>query len=448
MYHFKSPTSSFHVSSFFFVSYYLQEKNISCPICEARFSFASNLHRHLKNIHKKVEICTVKGCDQQFANKRKLQIHMELEHGTFMEKEDLEFRNLEEFYNWKLIEEVQNFVCFTKRRGDIEMVGSTHQHYICYLSRRVEGKKKGTKNNLYCPARMLMRQSKETGSVRVTYFKTHSHTLTYSDTQSLPVPECQRHSIKKKLEAGLTVDNVYQQLKKEQQSQLAVSIATYNRLQRIDMTQISMIQRSMIRKGALEEQRIKNDNAVTVTVSGAMSDDIMQETVTVIIGDGEIVNDGEVQMDIESSDSFAKDLLLTVDASTAVSKATTFNVVKSIPDGLQESQEQDLEENVGKQSIPDATKHMPLCDDPLAIPLLINSLNAKSSEDVRQSIHVYDASSDQGSLPTPCSDTTIKVQDMFTQVMFLLQNDAIKKQFLPVVEGTMKELLNVCKESE
>ena len=114
----------------------LQEKQFSCPICEVKFSFASNLHRHLKNIHNKVEICTVKGCDHRFANKRKLLMHMELEHGTCMEKEDLEFRNLEEFYNWKLIEEVQNFVCFTKRRGDIEMVGSTHQHYICYLSQK------------------------------------------------------------------------------------------------------------------------------------------------------------------------------------------------------------------------------------------------------------------------------------------------------------------------
>ena len=218
---------------------------------------------------------------------------------------------------------------------------------------------------------MLMKLSKENGSVRVTYYKSHSHTLTYSDTQNLPVPECQRHSIKKKLQAGFAVDDVFQQLKKEQQSQLAVSIATYNRLQKIDMTQISMIQRSMLRKGTLGENSTNNDKAPTE--SEQISGEHIQETVTVIIGDGEIVTDGEVQMDIESSDNFAKELLLGPDVSSQGTSATAFN----IPERLQASQEQELEENVEKPStcIPEtSTKHMTLSDDTLAIPLLINSL--------------------------------------------------------------------------
>ncbi|XP_054758229.2 uncharacterized protein LOC129264384 [Lytechinus pictus] len=229
-------------------------KTYACPTCGKTFSFSCNLFRHEKNIHKKFVNCQVPGCLFKCSSKRKLIGHMELLHFKTLEKETLTFANLEEFYKWKLREEVQNFVCFTKKRGDIKMARSTHRHYVCALSRRL-GFQKNTdgKKEVYCPARLLLKESHGNGTVEVTYYKSHSHPLSYSGSKNLPMPETLRHEIKERLKAGMNPDNIISELRKMHKSELAVAIGIYNRLQSVTASHISKIQRMMIKKGMLEE---------------------------------------------------------------------------------------------------------------------------------------------------------------------------------------------------
>ncbi|XP_072167326.1 uncharacterized protein [Diadema setosum] len=354
-----------------------RRKHFICSICSMEFSYASNLHRHLKNIHKKKEICLVDGCTYQCSNKRKMLLHLELKHTPHVEKVDLQFPNLEEFYAWKLKEEVQNFVCFTKRRGDTEMLASTHQHYICYLSRRKSAKEKLAKMDLFCPARIVVKQSRETGTVSATYFKTHSHPLTYSGTQHLPIPECLRHDIKKKLKAGQTVNQVHLQLKRDHQSQLAVAIAMYNRLRKVDKTQIRSIQRSMVRSGVISDKTSDkaNEEDASQMVCGA---------------EHQVIPDTAMHLEVTTDQSISKDLMLNSTQKVAATSAMTPVEIIS-PD--------------------EVTKHI------------------SAAQRV-----------DQGD-GKPKTD----VQVMVKQLLTLLENEGVKHRMMSCVEGSIEELIVMCK---
>ncbi|XP_030855273.1 uncharacterized protein LOC115929668 isoform X2 [Strongylocentrotus purpuratus] len=279
-------------------------KKYACPTCGKMFSYSCNRFRHQKNIHKKMEICKVEGCSFQCTSKRKLNAHEEFLHSKVPDKEILKFVNLEEFYTWKLREEVQNFVCYTKTRGDIKMVNSTHRHYLCALSRRVGLKKiSGGKKEKYCPARLLLKESNEDGSIQVTHYRAHSHPLSFSGSQHLPMPESLRHEIKERLKAGLSPEEIIRELQKKHKSELAIAIGVYNRLQNVTKSHVSVIQRMMIKKGVLKKVIPKKISGTTEeerrTTEAATGVTGVQEFKHMNMGEEFVVFDGEVQEEME-----------------------------------------------------------------------------------------------------------------------------------------------------
>nr|XP_054757895.1 uncharacterized protein LOC129264045 [Lytechinus pictus] len=113
-----------------------QDKGFECPACKMKFSFRTNLNRHKRTIHKKETkgertSCTIPGCTAKFYHQTKLLSHLEVVHGKHIDKTELTFSSMDKFFMWKMQEEAQNFVCFTKQRGCVTHSSVTHQHYIC-----------------------------------------------------------------------------------------------------------------------------------------------------------------------------------------------------------------------------------------------------------------------------------------------------------------------------
>ncbi|XP_054759067.2 uncharacterized protein LOC129265102 isoform X1 [Lytechinus pictus] len=242
-----------------------QDKGFECPACKMKFSFRTNLNRHKRTIHKKETkrertSCTIPGCTAKFYHQTKLLSHLEVVHGKHIDKTELTFSSMDKFFMWKMQEEAQNFVCFTKQRGCVTHSSVTHQHYICqrdgssrsHTSKNQPGRKtrrklqKGViKTDLVCPARMLLRQCKKTGRVDVSYYKSHSHAISPSDLVHHPLPESVRKDIRSKLESGSTVNQIYQEFQNPSPGLQSSSTIYDHRLKLINKSQIRAIQRQL-----------------------------------------------------------------------------------------------------------------------------------------------------------------------------------------------------------
>ena len=192
---------------------------------------------------------------------------------------------MEEFLSWKVQEEAANYVSFTKQRGDISHMTVTHQHYVCQrdgssrihssknqpVRKTARKQKKGViKTDLVCPARMLVRQCKKTGKVSVTYYKSHSHSVSSTDIVHHPLPSSTRTEIKKRLKAGASANQVFQECQSCSAVQLLTSGIPDSRLLRINRPQIRAMQRRMEVKEKAVERETHSQSLMQIV--GSLSD--------------------------------------------------------------------------------------------------------------------------------------------------------------------------------
>ncbi|XP_071506424.1 uncharacterized protein [Diadema antillarum] len=240
-------------------------EGFECSLCQTRFTFRTNLNRHNRNIHKRGTArgrasCSFPGCTAKFYHQTKLLSHFETAHGQITEKMDISFPTAEKFLAWKTQEEKENFVLFTKQRGDIDHLSVVHQHYICQrdgsarshtaknkMARKTDRRpRKGVvKTNLVCPARMLVRRCKKSGRVDVAYYKSHSHAVSPDDAVHHPLPDGVRKEIRDKLKSGVSVEHIHEEY------QCRACETQDARLRRINRSQIRAIQRRLEKKEKL-----------------------------------------------------------------------------------------------------------------------------------------------------------------------------------------------------
>ena len=99
----------------------MDKEAFKCSICDKCFTKTYNLNRHLINVHKQnIEFnLTIKCplCPELLKNMDHLNDHIEKYHGIQIEKENLKFKNNEEFLLWKAQEEKTNICRFVQHRG-------------------------------------------------------------------------------------------------------------------------------------------------------------------------------------------------------------------------------------------------------------------------------------------------------------------------------------------
>lgn len=187
------------------------EINYECETCGSTFDWKSNYRRHLKQKHNQELIdndctrtaCLHPGCTKEFRFRMKMIEHMIKDHNTELDIANLTFQSFSAFEEWKDEEELVNFVYFSKQSGTKVLQKENIYYYACYRDGAIRrncksgefpdlpvqpfknGKLK-TKTGHVCPARIVARESKTDLEVSVTYFKSHSHSVSPSDLQYHP----------------------------------------------------------------------------------------------------------------------------------------------------------------------------------------------------------------------------------------------------------------------
>lgn len=385
-----------------------QDKGFECLICKARFSFRTNLNRHKKTIHKRETArekrsCTVPGCTAKFYHQTKLLAHLEAAHGASTEKSELRFLTMAEFLSWKAQEEVENFVCFTKQRGDLSHLSVKHQHYICqrdgsarrHTPRKTDRKqRKGVvKTDLACPARMLVRQCRKSGRVDVCYYKSHSHPVSAADTVHHPLPQSVHKEIKQKLEAGVTVNQVYQEFQVCDLDQSMTS-ARRDRLRSINKPQIRAIQRRLQRKSKVISQE---------------ESDVMYNAVAQAL---EIVGSGR-NSHLESKGG--NGLEIEEHCATPSSRSSS---------------------NLSQQSLVEDCSR--LAQEPaFTEPMVGVPLGAPVYNPPPPPIALVSA---------PPLDYGTKLHSMLSEMLVLMQNENVRKMMLPCIMGNLEHMLALCRQ--
>jgi hypothetical protein len=165
----------------------MEENPFKCTFCEKSFSKKFNLNRHLRNVHKqgvsgKLNVqCPL--CPVSMTTTEQLNCHIETEHEIIIEKEDLKFKNNEEFLIWKSKEENLKICKFVKHRGAEKRgtVDVSTVTYYCHRSGTFKSSGLGhhhlkvmgsNKINAECPAKIVAKIFKD-ASIEVKYIKTH-----------------------------------------------------------------------------------------------------------------------------------------------------------------------------------------------------------------------------------------------------------------------------------
>ncbi|XP_072034289.1 uncharacterized protein [Amphiura filiformis] len=211
------------------------KKTFTCmsPGCTKIFAANYNLKRHMIKAHKINAIsdnlnikCLHPTCTNQFVHVTKMLTHLEDEHGVEIQREKLTFKTLDEFYKWKENEQTTNFVYFSKYQGvatpkDGDSVvlyfkcqrdGSNRPHRASGHTPKTNKTRGSVKMNMVCPARMVVKVSKNDGTVMVEYIQSHSHPITAEDSRRQPMPSSLREDIERKLSAGMTEDEIMTEL--------------------------------------------------------------------------------------------------------------------------------------------------------------------------------------------------------------------------------------------
>lgn len=182
--------------------------------CGRTYSQEWDMKKHkikCKDGKKKCKRCLVANCNLLFYHKAQLIAHMKKDHNmSIQDPVVFNFNSFEEFLQWKEKEEEETFTYYSKQTGSNVSGVSVNTYYVCQhdgsdrthtSAPRKTGRrnKKGRiKTGRLCWSQMNVKQFKD-GTVRVTYFPSHTHPLSISDTEHHPLPSSITMEIKRRL---------------------------------------------------------------------------------------------------------------------------------------------------------------------------------------------------------------------------------------------------------
>lgn len=164
-----------------------------------------------KDAKKKCKHCLIANCNLLFYHKAQLIAHMKKDHNmSIQDPVVLNFNSFDEFLQWKEKEEEDTYTYYSKQTGSNVSGVSVNTYYVCQhdgsdrthtSAPRKTGRrnKKGRiKTGTLCWSQMNVKQFKD-GTVRVTYFPSHTHPISISDTEHHPLPSSITMEIKRRL---------------------------------------------------------------------------------------------------------------------------------------------------------------------------------------------------------------------------------------------------------
>lgn len=215
-----------------------------CDKCPRKIKRKDNFKRHYWQVHKMryqdnailnntKNICIFPGCSEVFYHKSRMIEHLTTEHNVSVDVDHKIFGSFDDFMSWKVVEEGENFVCFTKRDERKISSNISYSSYVCQhdgVRHKRSGKKlfcrKSVKKDLICPARMLVRRTINTDSISVKYIKSHNHKITYDDIRKHPLPQTVKNDIKEKLLLNKSVDDIFSELHQEAHEEVSSKAST------------------------------------------------------------------------------------------------------------------------------------------------------------------------------------------------------------------------------
>lgn len=222
--------------------------------CGRTYSQEWDMKKHklkCKDGKKKCKHCLVSNCNLLFYHKAQLIAHMKKDHNMIIQDPKvLNFNSFDEFLIWKEREEEETFTYYSKQTGSNVSGVSVNTYYVCQhdgsdrthtsTPRKTErrNKKGRIKTGRLCWSQMNVKQFKD-GTVKVTYFPSHTHPVSIADTEHHPLPSSITMEIKRRFsEISKLNENVdplpdeNQELKKGRRKRYGVSIRTLRALAR------------------------------------------------------------------------------------------------------------------------------------------------------------------------------------------------------------------------
>ena len=215
---------------------FYQDGMYHCDQCTSKIKRKDNFKRHYMKVHKLVykdnqvdgnskNRCIFPGCTEIFYHKSKMVEHLKEKHRIVVNTITKDFSSMEEFYDWKEIEESTNFVWFPKKDERKLPNNVTYSSFVCQCNgfkqdsklKHSSLKRKMVKRNIICPARMLVKFNPAEASqiVRVKYIKSHNHEISCDDIKNKPIPSKMKTEITAKLLDNKSVEEVISELHQE-----------------------------------------------------------------------------------------------------------------------------------------------------------------------------------------------------------------------------------------
>lgn len=194
--------------------------SFACAKCNRYFKSKFNLNRHSKASCVSVKAkrqCYVPGCSRKFYHEVKLIEHLEIDHLETVKDSKMSFKTMGEFLDWRESEQTSKYVYLSKVTG--KAIGSyTYSYYVCQHDgpRRRAIKPKSSRKarrgsarfGKTCPARLLVKENHDSGSVSVRYICVHSHEYTFANTKFHPLSRETKSYIRKQLSMGLPAKQI------------------------------------------------------------------------------------------------------------------------------------------------------------------------------------------------------------------------------------------------
>ena len=220
-----------------------QPKVFSCEICGITTTRRDNMNRYMQCKHDATykdektlsarTICSYPNCNEEYFHKSKYTEHLSEKHHVDIQTIEKNFTNMQEFFSWKGKEENGNFLYFSKQRGTSSSEIASNMYYVFQHDgdskphRRKEEPEHKTnkryhngriKRGTFCPARTSTSTStvklhESDSTVSVTYIRVHNHPIGIENTDHQPTPTSVLNSIKTKLSLGVSVNNIYRELR-------------------------------------------------------------------------------------------------------------------------------------------------------------------------------------------------------------------------------------------
>lgn len=220
--------------------------------CGRSYSQEWDLKKHKLSCHKnlkKGKNCLFPFCNLIFYHKSQLLAHMKATHNiNIQDPEVYEFETIDDFKEWKERLEESTYTYYSKQTGSNVTGVSVNTYYVCQHDgsdrahtstprKTARRNKKGrVKTGRFCWSQMNVKQFRD-GSIRVTYYPSHTHPITAADTEHHPLPSSIKTEITRRLselkqecDESIAID--YTDLKKARKKNYAMNARTLRALAR------------------------------------------------------------------------------------------------------------------------------------------------------------------------------------------------------------------------